>query len=105
MAIATEGDKGVEDVVSEVFGRAKTFTIVKVSEGSIEDVKVIENPAVTYKHGAGPIVVKTLVDMDVTLVMAREFGPGASALMEQHNVKRVTVKSGVKVAEAIQNVK
>ena len=46
-----------------------------------------------------------LVDMGINTVMAREFGPGASALLEQHNVKRVTVKSGVKVAEAIQNVK
>lgn len=92
-------------MISEVFGRAKTFTIVEISEGSIDDIKVVENPANSYKHGAGPIVAKMLIDMGVTLVMAREFGPGASALLEQHNVKRVTVKSGVKVAEAIQNVK
>lgn len=104
LAVPTEGDKGVEDLVSEVFGRAKTFTIVKINDGSISSVKFVENPAVSYKHGAGPIVVKTLVDIGVTVVAAREFGPGASALLEHHNVRRVTVKPGIKVAEAIEEV-
>lgn len=104
MAVPTGGDKGVEDVVSEVFGRAKTFTIVEISEGSVGGVQVVENPAVSYKHGAGPIVVKMLVDMGVNVVAAREFGPGASALLEQHNVKKVTVKPGIKVSEAIEKV-
>lgn len=103
LAAPTEGDRGVEDVISEVFGRAKTFTIVKISEGSIGDVKVVENPAVSYKHGAGPIVVKMLVDMGVNMVAAREFGPGASALLEQHNIKMIKVKAGISVSEVIKN--
>lgn len=104
LAIPTEGDKGLEDVVSEVFGKAKTFTIVELSDCSIHRVKVVENPAASYRHGAGPIVVKMLVEMGVTVVAAREFGPGASALLECHNVKMVIVKPGIKVAEAVQNL-
>ena len=104
LAVPTEGEKGTEDVVSDVFGRAKTFTVVEISDGSISGVQVVKNPAVKYKHGAGPIVVKMLVDMGVTAVAAREFGPGASALLEQHNVKRFEVKAGVSVEEAVKSV-
>jgi predicted Fe-Mo cluster-binding NifX family protein len=101
VAIPTEGEKGLGDVVSEVFGRSRTFTIVDLEEETISDVHVVENPTVSYKHGAGPIVVKMLVDMEVNVVMSREFGPGALTLLEQHNVKTVKVKSGVLVSEVI----
>lgn len=104
LAVPTEGDRGVKDVVSNVFGRAETFTVVEISDGSISSVRVVENPAVSYKHGAGPIVVKMLVDMGVTAVAARELGLGASALLEQHNIKTYEVKAGISVEEAVENV-
>ena len=104
IAVPTKGDGGLGDIVSEVFGRAKSFTIVEVINDKVQNVKVIENPALSYKHGAGPIVVKTLVDAGVNVVISGELGPGASALLEQHNVKRVTVKPGITVSEAIKEV-
>ena len=102
IAVATKGQEGVKDIVSEVFGRANTFTLVDVEEGAIKNVKVLENPAVSYKHGAGPIVVKMLVDLDVNLVIAHEFGPGASTLLEQHKIEKVSTKPGTTVTEAIR---
>lgn len=45
-----------------------------------------------------------LADMGINTVMAREFGPGASALLEQHNIKTFEVKAGVLVADAIENM-
>lgn len=104
LAVATKGSRGMGDSVSEVFGRAKTFTIIEISEGSVADVGIVENPALSYKHGVGPIVVKMLVDMGVNIVAAKEFGPGASALLEQHNVKKIEVKPGMPVAEVVKNV-
>lgn len=102
IAVATKGHGGLEDVVSEVFGRANRFTVVDVDHGEIKGVKVIENPAVSYKHGAGPIVVKMLVDSGVNTVLAGELGPGASALLEQHKVNRIAVKPGTTVRESIR---
>jgi predicted Fe-Mo cluster-binding NifX family protein len=104
LVIPTNGKKGIRDTVSEVFGRAKTLTIIGVKEGSISDVEVLENPALSYRHGAGPIVVKMLVDIGVDVIAAREFGPGASALLKQHNVKMLDVRSGVTVAEAVEGL-
>ena len=102
IAIATKGREGLEDVVSEVFGRANAFTVIDIEEGEIKDVKILDNPAVAYKHGAGPIVVKMLIDSGVNMVLATELGPGASALLEQHNVTHIAVKPGISIKESIR---
>jgi predicted Fe-Mo cluster-binding NifX family protein len=104
IAIPTKGKGGLKDVVSDVFGRANTFTIVNVDNEEIKDVKILENPAVSYKHGAGPIVVKMLIDAGVNMVLATELGPGASALLQQHNVTTIAAKSGTSVKEAVRKV-
>ena len=102
IAVATKGRDGLEDVVSEVFGRANAFAIVNVDGEEIKGVKVLENPAVSYKYGAGPIVVKMLIDTGVNMVLATELGPGASALLEQHNVTIIAVKPGNGVEESVR---
>ncbi len=102
IAIPTKGKGGLEDALSDVFGRANTFTIVDVEEGAIKNVKVLENPAVSYQHGAGPIVVKMLIDSGVNMVIAAEFGPGASTLLDQHSVTKVTVPAGTSVSESVK---
>jgi len=102
IAVATKGREGLKDVVSEVFGRANAFTIIDVEEGKIKGVKILENPAISYKYGAGPIVVKMLIDAGVNMVLATELGPGASALLEQHDVATITAKPGTSVKESIR---
>jgi len=102
IAIPTKGQDGLEDAVSEVFGRAGTFTIIDVEGKKIKNVEVIQNPAASYKHGAGPVVVKTLTDAGINTIMASEFGPGVSTLLEHFNVAKVEVKSDTRVAEAIR---
>jgi predicted Fe-Mo cluster-binding NifX family protein len=102
IAVPTKTHAGLEDVVSEVFGKAKTFTIVDVENGEVENVQVIDSPAASYEYGSGPVAVKTLADLKVNLVMAVEFGPGASSLLAQHNIKKISVKPNTKVADSIK---
>lgn len=102
IAVATKGREGLKDVVSEVFGRANAFTIIDAEEGEIKGVKILENPAIFYKYGAGPIVVKMLIDAGVNMVLATELGPGASALLEQHDVATIAVKPGTSVKESVR---
>ena len=104
IAIATNGKDGLEDVVSNVFGRAKTFTIVDAEDDNITDVRVLENSAVSYHHGAGPIAVKMLIDEGVKVVLANELGLGASELLKQHNLEVIQVKSGTNVENATKKV-
>ncbi len=102
IAIATNGEKGLEDFVSNVFGRAKTFTIVDTENEKIKSVSVMENSAMSYHHGAGPIVVKMLVDKGVEVVLSNKIGVGAAELLKQQNITRVIVKPGTKVKKAIK---
>ena len=104
LAIPTKGDKGLEDSVSDVFGRSEKFTILEIADGSIVNVEVVENPAASYKHGAGPIVVKMLSDRGVTAVAAREFGLGVSTLLEQNRIKKFNVEANTTVKEAVQEI-
>jgi predicted Fe-Mo cluster-binding NifX family protein len=101
MAVPTKAHAGLDDVVSEVFGKAKTFTIVDVENGEFVSVQVVDNPAASYDYGSGPIASKTLADLKVTFVVTAELGPGASGLLEQHNVRRLPAEPGMKVAEAL----
>ncbi len=102
VAFATIAHGGSQDTVSKVFGRSNTFTVIDLEGDKIKDIEVLENPALSYKHGAGPIVVKMLVDRGVNVVVGAELGPGASALLEQHNVAHIIVRPGIVVNEAIR---
>ena len=102
IAVATDGKDGLEDVVSNVFGRARTFTIVDFKDEKIIAVKVLQNPAICYSHGAGPIAIKTLIDAGVEVVIANELGVGASDILKQHNIIYIQAKPSTNVEEAIK---
>jgi len=86
IAIPTKRKGGLEDVVSDVFGRANTFTVVDIEKGAIENIIVLENPPVSYQHGAGPIVVKMLIDSEVNTDCCRVWaGSLNTARPTQHN--------------------
>ena len=102
IAVPTKAYAGLEDVVSEVFGKAKTFTIIEVENGQIRNVHVIDNPAASYDYGSGPVAVKTLADLNVDFVLAAELGPGASRLLEHHNIRKISVKPNTKVSDAVK---
>jgi predicted Fe-Mo cluster-binding NifX family protein len=70
VAVPTKGEKGMQDQVSEVFGRAKTVTIIDTIDSEVRDVLVVKNPAASYRYGAGPILVKSLADMRVDVILA-----------------------------------
>ena len=102
IAVATNGHDGLEDVVSEVFGRARTFTIVDAEDEIIKCVAILENPGLPYKYGAGPIVAKMLVDKDVDMVVAYVLGMGAAGLLTQHNLKHIAIKPNTPVETAVR---
>jgi predicted Fe-Mo cluster-binding NifX family protein len=101
IAIPTNGDKGLEDEVSPKLGRSTTITILDVVGGEVQKVEVLPNPAISYKFGAGPIVVKTLVDMKVDVVASSEFGRGASALLDDRKMVKVNVNPGKTVRKTV----
>ena len=102
IAIASKGESGLKDVVSNVFGRANAFTIVEVENEHIKNVSVVKNPGLDYTHGSGPIAVKTLVDLGVKAVIASDFGPNASSILQQHGVSIFKVERDISVEDALK---
>ncbi len=99
VAVATNGKDGLDDSVSNVFGRAKTYTILDIENNQITNIDFLENSALDFHHGTGPIVVKMLVDNKVNIVIANQLGFGASELLKQHNIKMLPVEPGTKVSD------
>jgi predicted Fe-Mo cluster-binding NifX family protein len=102
IAVATKGYEGLEDTVSPVFGKTKTFTLVNLEDGEIRNVRIVGNPATAYEQGSGPIASKTLADLRVDLVIASQLGPGASELLEYHKITTMIVDPNSKVSEAVK---
>ena len=102
IAIATRGHKGLEDKLSKVYGKAKTFTLVDIEEGEVKNVKIVDNPGATYDQGSGPIASKTLAELKIDLVLASQLGPGALELLRCHKIDTIIVDVNSTIAEAIE---
>jgi predicted Fe-Mo cluster-binding NifX family protein len=102
LAVATNGSKGLGDEVASAFALAKTFTLATVDRNRVH-VEVLKNPAVALSHGRGRTVVQVLKERGVDIVVASEFGPGASALLEQSGIRKVVVKAGTMVSDVIRD--
>lgn len=101
IAVVTEGHEGLNDAVSHVFGKTKTFTVVNIEDGKITDVKIIDNPAAPYNQGSGPIAARTLAELKVDMVVTAQLGPGAAKLLEYHKIATLIVDPEITVATAI----
>ena len=102
IAIPTKNHTGLKDRVSKVFGKAKTFTLIDVEDGEVTNVRVIDNPAESYKYGSGPVAVKTLADEEVDWVVTGHLGPGAANILEHYNISHFLVESDQKVSACLQ---
>jgi predicted Fe-Mo cluster-binding NifX family protein len=102
IAIATKGPKGLGDEVADAFALAETFTFATI-DGNKVHVEVLKNPAVTFSHGRGRMVVHMLKEKGVNIVVASEFGPGASALLEQSKIRKVVAQAGTTVGDIIRD--
>jgi predicted Fe-Mo cluster-binding NifX family protein len=102
IAVPTKTHAGLEDTVSEVFGKAETFTIVEMENGKIICTHIVDNPGAKYKYGSGPIAAKTLADLNVNIVLAVGMGLGASEILDHKNIKKIPVEPGMKVADVIR---
>jgi len=102
VAIATISDKGLNDQVSPVFAKAKTFTVVEIEDNKVRDVKILQNPAASLSHGKGPIVVQVLVNQGINAIIASEFGPNVSAMLDQNQVNRIVTKPKTLAMDAIK---
>lgn len=92
---------GLDDKVSEVFGRAVSFTIVDVENGDIKSVEVVRNDYAVRGGGAGIAVSQFLANKGVEVVLTGNVGPNALSVLNSAGIK-VYRAGGLKVSEAIE---
>lgn len=102
IAVATQDLNGLEDAVSQVFGRSLTFTIVGVEDGVTRKIKVRKNPFADTPHGAGPLTCARLNKLGVKVVITASFGPTVSTMLKESEIKMFIVNPGTKVEDAIR---
>lgn len=98
IGIPTMGDKGLEETVSEHFGRAPTFTIVDMKT---KEVKVLPN---TSEHFGGfKVAPEILAEAGVEVMLCSGLGPRAVSMFEQFGVEVYVGadSSGTTVRDAI----
>ena len=97
ICIPTLGDRGLDEFVSEHFGRAPTFTVV---DTETKEVKVIPN---TGEHfggvGHAPEIIS---DADVEVMLCSGLGPRAIGMFEQFGIEVYVGASGT-VREAVRD--
>jgi len=101
IAISTKGHKGLKDELSDVFARAETFTLVNIQNGKVKEVKVIDNPAVSYKFGVGPIATQVLKNFGVNIIITKSIGSNAQELIRKFKIKILKVND-VKVEDVVK---
>jgi len=103
IAFASSSKGGLDDKVSDRFGRCSIFTIVTVENGKIVDVITVENPGHKAVSGAGIKAVQKLVDEGVDAVVAGGFGPNAEAALYEVGIK-VYIMKNLTIKEALDKI-
>ena len=99
ICVPTMGWGGLDEEVSEHFGRAPTFTLVELETG---EVKVVPN---TGRHmGGGPLPAEVLKDWKVNVLICSGIGPRAANLLKASGVE-VYCGNSRTVREAIEDFK
>jgi predicted Fe-Mo cluster-binding NifX family protein len=101
VGVASQGAGGLDDMVSPMFGRCPSFTLVEVEGKAIKGAKVLPNQYVSAPSGVGIAVVQMLANEGVRYILAGRFGPNVSAVASQFGIQMVMAPPGVKIKDAI----
>ncbi len=99
IAIPTMGKKGLEEIVSEHFGRCDTYTFLD-EKGNI--LEIIDNSS-SHNGGSG-LPPELLKENNVDVLLCKGLGPRALELCKELGIT-VYVDSGNRVKEIIENWK
>jgi len=94
---------GLDDRVSDVFGRTLSFTIVDVRNGEIRNFEIVKNEFAMRGGGAGVAVSQFLIDKGVNAVVTGNIGPNALDILTSAGVK-VYRGSGLIVKDAVKKL-
>ncbi|MCD6381070.1 MAG: hypothetical protein J7L50_01940 [Candidatus Odinarchaeota archaeon] len=102
IVLATQGEGGLEDYVSPVFGRSPTYTVVDLENGEVKGVSVEKNPALYSPMGAGIQAAQFVANLGANVVIAGNYGPNAMNALASLGIKTISGVFNVKVKDAVK---
>ncbi len=87
VGIPTFGDKGLNEVMNNRFGRCSSFTFVTIENNEIVEVKSVANAAQGAMGGAGIQAAQIIGNNGATEVIVGNLGPNASNSLSALNIK------------------
>lgn len=80
---------GLDDNVSQVFGRCSNYTIIKAEGSEIKEVNVVPNQAVAEIAATGIEAAEFIWFNKPEFVVAGNFGPHATAVFSSAGIKMI----------------
>lgn len=87
---------GLDDMISPVFARCQTFTLVETDGKEIKNVEVIPNQFMNAVHGAGIQVGQYLISQGINVAIAGNFGPNVSSILMQSGIETISAQGKVR---------
>ncbi len=87
VAIPSNGDGGLNEMMNQRFGRCPSFTLVTIEEGSIKEVRGVPNNAENAMGGAGIQAAQIVGNNGVKEVIVGLLGPNAVQALKSMNLK------------------
>jgi len=86
ICVASSGNGGLTDMVSPVFGRCPSITIVDDEDGEIKNVRVIPNQGTYAGSGAGIQAAQIVVNEGCNVLIAGSIGPNSYQVLSMGRV-------------------
>lgn len=94
VGIPTFGNKGLNEVMNNRFGRCNSFTFVTIENNEIVEVKSVANDAQGAMGGAGIQAAQIIGNNGATDVIVGNLGPNAANSLNAINIKIYQAQGG-----------
>ena len=94
VGIPTFGNKGLNDVMNNRFGRCASFTFVTIENNEIVEVRSVANDAQGAMGGAGIQAAQIIGNNGATEVIVGNLGPNAANSLSAINIKIYQAQGG-----------
>ena len=100
ICVASETNGGLEDMVSSVFGRCSSFTVVEIQGDEIKNVYVVSNPGAQVSSGAGIQAAQAVINEGCSVIISSSVGPNSGEVFRMGGVKMYSAP-GMKIEDAV----
>jgi len=105
VAAPVENRAGLKSIISQVAARAPYIALVDIVDGSVKNIKVLENPASISRGGAGYMLAQWLKENNVNVFLASNVGSNLAQGLATSGISVLQVISGRTLEDSLRMLK